>query len=97
MAVPPPVMQPQPAVMATSAVAETAPVIPAMAAAGALFPNSSLYVGDLDSSVDESKLYDLFSQVAPVVSVKICRDMTRRSSLGYAYVNFSSPIDGDNR
>ncbi|KAL8514268.1 hypothetical protein ACS0TY_013402 [Phlomoides rotata] len=69
---------------------------PPAPAAGALFPNSSLYVGDLDATVDESKLYDLFSQVAPVISVKICRDMTRRYSLGYAYVNFTSPIDASN-
>lgn len=56
--------------------------------------NASLYVGDLDPSVVEGQLYDLFTQVAPVVSVRVCRDQARRTSLGYAYVNFGSAQEG---
>lgn len=61
---------------------------------GAPFSNASLYVGDLEGNVNEGQLYDLFSHVAPVVSIRVCRDQTRRSSLGYAYVNFSNSQDG---
>lgn len=86
-----------------AAMAVPPPAIPAQLAAtpptspGQVFPNSSLYVGNLEASVDETKLYDLFNQVAPVVSIRICRDQTRRASLGYAYVNFSTFLDGDRR
>ncbi|KAJ8763474.1 hypothetical protein K2173_002357 [Erythroxylum novogranatense] len=62
-------------------------------AANPQFVTTSLYVGDLDVNVNDSQLYDVFNQVAQVVSVRVCRDLTTRRSLGYGYVNYSNPQD----
>ncbi|GMH13823.1 hypothetical protein Nepgr_015664 [Nepenthes gracilis] len=57
------------------------------------FVSTSLYVGDLELNVNDSQLYDLFNQIGQVVSVRVCRDLTSRRSLGYGYVNYSSAQD----
>ncbi|GLT75170.1 hypothetical protein SLA2020_469140 [Shorea laevis] len=75
--------------MATAAVAAS----PVAAVPAGVYANASLYVGDLDPSVDEGQLYDLFGQVAQVLSIRVCRDQNKRSSLGYAYVNYGNPQD----
>ncbi|XP_061364072.1 polyadenylate-binding protein 2-like [Gastrolobium bilobum] len=57
------------------------------------FVTTSLYVGDLDQNVNESQLYDLFDQVGQVMTVRVCRDLSTRRSLGYGYVNYSNAQD----
>nr|KYP62044.1 Polyadenylate-binding protein 3 [Cajanus cajan] len=79
-----------------AAISAPTTALPVAALNTAQFGNASLYVGDLEGNVNEGQLYDLFSQVAQVLSIRVCRDQTRRSSLGYAYVNFSNPQDAAN-
>ncbi|XP_037495544.1 polyadenylate-binding protein 4 [Jatropha curcas] len=60
---------------------------------GNQFVSTSLYVGDLEQNVTETQLYDLFNQLGQIVSIRVCRDLTSRRSLGYGYVNYNNVHD----
>ncbi|KAK1309751.1 putative polyadenylate-binding protein [Acorus calamus] len=76
---PPP--SPPPAPVEVAAEAMTAAPVPA------------LYVGDLHPDVADGQLVEHFSSVGEVASVRVCRDTLSGQSLGYGYVNFTSPTD----
>ncbi|VVT46369.1 uncharacterized protein SAPINGB_P001179 [Magnusiomyces paraingens] len=56
--------------------------------------NVSLYVGELDPSISEAMLFEIFNQIGPVASIRVCRDVVTKRSLGYAYINYHNSADG---
>ncbi|ORX89454.1 polyadenylate binding protein [Basidiobolus meristosporus CBS 931.73] len=74
---------------------QNANVQPAGQANAAPSTTASLYVGELDPSVTEAILFELFNMVGPVASIRVCRDAVTRRSLGYSYVNYHNAVDAD--
>lgn len=57
--------------------------------------SASLYVGELNTSVNEALLFEIFASIGQVSSIRICRDAVTKKSLGYGYVNYLKHEDGE--
>lgn len=79
-----------PATSSTEATTSEDAATPATPSTG----NVSLYVGELDPSITEAMLFEIFNQIGPVASIRVCRDVITKRSLGYAYINYHNSADG---
>lgn len=52
-------------------------------------------MGNLDQKVNESLLFELFTQVGPVVNVYLPRDKVTNDHPGYGFIEFKNEDDVD--
>lgn len=57
--------------------------------------DATCYVGNLEERVTDSVVWELFLQVAPVVSLHIPRDRLNQTHYGYGFVELQSEADAD--
>eukprot|EP01118_Nematostelium_gracile_P017773 TRINITY_DN7701_c0_g1_i1.p1 TRINITY_DN7701_c0_g1~~TRINITY_DN7701_c0_g1_i1.p1 ORF type:complete len:253 (+),score=83.17 TRINITY_DN7701_c0_g1_i1:61-819(+) len=57
--------------------------------------DATLYVGDLDASVDEGLLWELMLQAGPVVNVHIPKDKLTGTHAGFGFVEYRNEEDAE--
>ncbi|KAI6114010.1 polyadenylate binding protein-like protein, partial [Pisolithus sp. B1] len=56
-------------------------------------PSASLHVSNLDPSVTDATLFEVFNMIGPVASVRVLRDAASGCPLVFAYVNYMYAAD----
>ncbi|PFH35320.1 RNA recognition motif-containing protein [Besnoitia besnoiti] len=57
--------------------------------------DATLYIGNLDSQVDDDLLWELFVQCGPVRTVSVPRDKLTGNHQGYGFVEFTNEVDAE--